>query len=277
MTILGAGRGPSMLGGVTLALDEMQFLLEKLEFDELPVVLQAVGRYDNQADHDAAMQVAENSLVERDLLIDGVVHRELEDRLRTLYRPHWVLALRLVVEGQVSRMCLAQGDDMAVVALRGPQSYVVDEVDEDLPGPLVAALGSAEPLELESMNAQTELLAPIFGDAGDSAATANRLAKVCQPARDVQTLASALVEIRSHTQISGVVYGDGTREIADSHVAVFDTRGGRIVLTASVADDGTKWTSISSGTTARLRTAIQDLIDSLPEREKFPPVVAEPI
>ncbi|WP_280488988.1 ESX secretion-associated protein EspG [Nocardia farcinica] len=107
MTILGAGRGPSMLGGVTLALDEMQFLLEKLEFDELPVVLQAVGRYDNQADHDAAMQVAENSLVERDLLIDGVVHRELEDRLRTLYRPHWVLALRLVVEGQVSRMCLA--------------------------------------------------------------------------------------------------------------------------------------------------------------------------
>ncbi|WP_342213481.1 ESX secretion-associated protein EspG, partial [Nocardia farcinica] len=115
------------------------------------------------------------------------------------------------------------------------------------------------------------------GDAGDSAATANRLAKVCQPARDVQTLASALVEIRSHTQISGVVYGDGTREIADSHVAVFDTRGGRIVLTASVADDGTKWTSISSGTTARLRTAIQDLIDSLPEREKFPPVVTEPI
>uniref|UniRef100_UPI0024537BB3 ESX secretion-associated protein EspG n=1 Tax=Nocardia farcinica TaxID=37329 RepID=UPI0024537BB3 len=128
MTILGAGRGPSMLGGVTLALDEMQFLLEKLEFDELPVVLQAVGRYDNQADHDAAMQVAENSLVERDLLIDGVVHRELEDRLRTLYRPHWVLALRLVVEGQVSRMCLAPGGAKGLVGPRRAASVGVGEV-----------------------------------------------------------------------------------------------------------------------------------------------------
>ncbi|MGV9819039.1 ESX secretion-associated protein EspG [Nocardia xishanensis] len=270
MTILGAGRGPSMLGGVGLSLDEMQFLLEKLEIDELPVVLQAMGRYDNQADHDAAMDVAAQALTERDFLIDGIVHQELEDRLRTLYRPHWVLALRWVVEGQISRMCLAKGDDMVVVALRGPESYVIDEVEEDLPGPIVAALGPAEPLELESMNAQTELLAPIFGETGDAAATANRLAKVCNPNRDVQVLASALVEIHSHAQISGVVYGDGTRDISDNHIAIFNTRGGRFLITASVADDGTKWSSISSGTTARLRTALLDLISSLPERQDFP-------
>jgi len=277
VSVLGAAGGPSTVGSVSLGLDEMQFLLETLEFDELPTVLQAIGRYDNRADHDAAMEVAERQLAERDLLIDGVVHRELEDRLRTLYRPHWVLALRLVVNGQISRLALAKGDDLTVVALRGPFSYVLSEVDEDLPGPLVAALGRAEPLEIESMNAETELLAPIFGDAGDAAATAERLAKVCTPARDVQALASALVEIHSHTQISAVVYGDGTREISDSHIAVFDTRGGRIVLTAAPADDGTKWTSISSGTTARLRTAIKDLIASLPEREEFPQVVPPPV
>ncbi|WP_431966296.1 ESX secretion-associated protein EspG [Nocardia sp. bgisy134] len=270
MTILGAGRGPSMLEGVVLSLDEMQFLLERLEIDELPVVLQAMGRYDNQADHDAAMDVAAQTLADRDFLIDGIVHGELEDRLRTLYRPHWVLALRWVVEGQISRMCLAKGDDMVVVALRGPESYVIDEVEEDLPGPIVAALGPAEPLELESMNAQTELLAPIFGETGDAAATANRLAKVCNPNRDVQVLASALVEIHSHAQISGVVYGDGTRDVSDNHIAIFNTRGGRFLITASVADDDTKWSSISSGTTARLRTALLDLINSLPERQDFP-------
>ncbi|MEV0296633.1 ESX secretion-associated protein EspG [Nocardia sp. NPDC050710] len=271
MTILGAGRGPSMLEGVVLSLDEMQFLMEELETDEMPVVLQAMGRYDNLNDHDAAMKVASQSLVDRDLLIDGAVHRELEDRLRTLNRPHWVLALRLVVEGQVSRMCLAKGDDMVVVALRGPESYVIDEVEEDLPGPIIAALGPAEALELAGMNAQTELLAPIFGDTGDAAATANRLAKVCNPARDAQVLASALVEIHSHVQISGVVYGDGTRDIADNHIAIFNTRGGRFIITASVADDGTKWSSISSGTNARLRQALLDLMNSLPEREDFPP------
>lgn len=273
MSVLGAAGGPATLGSVSIGLDEMQFLLEKLQFDELPVVLQVVGRYDNETDHDAAMQVAERTLIDRGYLIDGEVHRDLEDRLRTLYRPNWVLALRLVVNGQISRLALAKGDDLAVVALRGPFSYVIDEVDEDLPGPLVAALGPAEPLDIESMNAETELLAPIFGDAGDSATTANRLAKICTPPRDVQVLASALVEIHSHTQISAVVYGDGSRDIADSHIAVFDTRGGRIILTAAVADDGTKWTSISSGSTARLRTAIRELINSLPERVEFPPRV----
>ncbi|WP_308165580.1 ESX secretion-associated protein EspG [Nocardia noduli] len=270
MTILGEGRGPSMLGGVLLSLDEMQFLMEELQTDEMPVVLQAVGRYDNQNDHDVAMKAASQSLVDRELLIDGAVHQELEDRLRTLNRPHWVLALRLVVEGQVSRMCLAKGDDLVVVALRGPDSYAIDEVQEDLPGPMIAALGAAEPLDLTGMNARTDLLAPIFEDTGDSAATANRLAKVGNPARDAQVLASALVEIRSHVQISGVVYGDGTRDIADNHIAVFNTRGGRFIITASVADDGTKWSSISSGTNARLRQALLDLIDSLPERADFP-------
>ncbi|MGN2634894.1 ESX secretion-associated protein EspG [Nocardia takedensis] len=272
MTILGEGRGPSMLGGVVLSLDEMQYLMEELQTDEMPIVLQVVGRYDNETAHDAAMAVAAQSLIDRDLLIDGAVHQELEDRLRTLNHPHWVLAVRWVVDGQVSRMCLAKGDELTVVALRGPESYVIDEVEEDLPAPVIAALGPAEAMDLTGMNAQTDLLAPIFGDTGDAAATANRLAKVGHPGRDAQVLASALVDIHSHAQITGIVYGDGTREIADNHIAVFNTRGGRFLITASVADDGTKWSSISGGTTARLRQALLDLMNSLPEREEFPPI-----
>ncbi len=249
----------------------MQFLMEKLQLDEMPVVLQAMGRYDDQAAHDAAMVVAAQSLDDRDLLVDRAVHGELEDRLRVLYRPHWVLSLRLVVEGAISRLCLAKGDDRAVLALRGPESYVISAVDDDLPGPIIAALGTADPLELTGMNAQTELLAEVFGDTGDAAATTNRLTKICTPNRDAQTLASAVVEIHSHAQISAVVYGDGTRDVSDNHIAIFNTRNGRFIVTASLADDGTKWSSISSGTTARLRQALLDLMNSLPEREDFPP------
>lgn len=270
MTVLGAGHGPSMLAAVVLSLDEMQFLLEKLGIDEVPVVLDAMGRYDNQADHDAAMAVAARSLIERDLLDGEQVHPELEDRLRGLYRPHWVVALRLIVDGQVSRMCLAKGDGLVTVALRGPDSYVIDEATEDLPGPVISALGPAEPLELSGMNAPTEQLVPIFDDVGDAAATAARLGKVGNPPRDAQVLASAMVHCYSHAEIVGVVYRDGGRDIADNHIAVFNTRAGRFIATASLADDGTKWTSFSSGTTARLRTALQDLINSLPEREEFP-------
>ncbi|MBO0856060.1 MAG: ESX secretion-associated protein EspG, partial [Nocardia sp.] len=88
MTVLGAGRGQSMLEAVVLSLDEMQFLLEKLEIDEVPVVLNAIGRYDNVDSHDAAMAAASESLTARELLTDGEIHRDLEERLRGLYRPH---------------------------------------------------------------------------------------------------------------------------------------------------------------------------------------------
>ncbi|WP_084654552.1 ESX secretion-associated protein EspG [Nocardia altamirensis] len=270
MTVLGAGRGPSMLASVVLSLDEMQFLLEKLEIDELPVVLQARGQYDNVTDHDAAMAVAAESLIDRELLIGDAVHQELEDRLFALYRPHWVIALRLHVDGQVSRMCLAKGDDLVTIALRGPQSYVIDEAGDDLPGPVIAALGAADPLDITGMNAPTEQLVPIFDDTGDATATASRLAKVGTPPRDAKTLASAMVQIDSHAEIVGVVYGDGTRDVTDNHIAVYNTRGGRLIATASRSDDGVKWTSLATGTTGRLRTALQDLIDSLPERDEFP-------
>lgn len=269
MTVLGAGRDPSTLEAVVLSLDEMQLLIEKLQI-EVPVVLNARGRYDNVTDHRAAMDAAAESLIQRELLIDDVVHSDLENRLRALNRPHWIIALRLVVDGWVSRFCLAKGVDLPVVALRGQDSYVIDEAGIDLPATVLAALGYAEPLELYGMNVPTEELATIFGDTGDAAATAARLAKVGNPTSDAKTLAAALVEIHSYAEIVGVVYGDGTRDVADNHIAVFNTRAGRFIATASKSDDGVKWSSLSSGTSARLRTAIQDLINSLPEREDFP-------
>ncbi|WP_278260833.1 ESX secretion-associated protein EspG [Nocardia sp. AG03] len=275
MTVLGGGSGGSLLEAVVLSLDEMQFLLEKLQFDEMPVVLDALGRYDNVTAHDAAMNAAEAALTERELVFGDTVAPELAERLRVLYRPQWIIALRWVVAGQVNRFCLAQGDDRAVVALRGPDSYVVDDAGLDLPGAVLHALGQSEALELYGMNAPTEELAPIFGDTGDAAATTARLAKIGHPATDAQALASALVEIHSYAEIVGVAYGDGTRDIQDNHIAVFNTRGGRFIITASVADDGVKWSSIATGSAARLRTAVADLIESLPVRTEFKAAVAE--
>lgn len=270
MTVLGAGSGGSLLEAVVLSLDDMQFLLEHLQFDEMPVVLDTIGRYDNVTDHDAAMKVAEAALVERELLSRDAVAPELAERLRVLNRPQWVIEMRWVVAGQVNRFCLAQGEDRAVVALRGPTSYVIDDAGLDLPGAVLQALGPSEVLELYGLNAPTDDLAPLFNDTGDAAATAQRLSKVGNPSTDAQVLASALVEIHSYAEIVGIAHGDGTREIQDNHIAVFNTRGGRFIITASVADDGVKWSSIATGSPARLRTAVADLIESLPVRAEFP-------
>lgn len=271
MTVLGAGRGPSMLEAVVLSLDEMQFLLEKLEIDEVPVVLDAIGRYDDSDAHNAAMVAAAESLTARELLVHDVVHRDLEDRLRGLYRPHWAIALRWYVGETVHRFCLAKGDDLEVIALRGADSFTIDEAGHDLPGTIMAALGPADALELNGMNVLTEELQPIIGDAGDAASTARRLERVGRPPRDAQALGSALVDIHSHASIVGVVYADASRDIAEPVLAVYNTRNGRFIVVTTRSDDEVQWSSLAGGTPQRLRTAIKDLIEKLPLRADFTP------
>ncbi|WP_019931940.1 ESX secretion-associated protein EspG [Nocardia sp. BMG111209] len=277
MTVLGAGRSPAALDAVVLSLDEMQYLLEALRIDEVPVVLDAIGRYDHVAAHDAAMAAAAAALTERGLLIDDAVHRDLADRLRALYLPHWVLAVRWYVGDRVNRCCIAHGDEFEVTVLRGPDSYVVDEASHDLPGTVLAVLGAAEPLELSGMNAFTADLKTILRDTADVDATTERLTRAGKPDRDARVLASALVEIHSHASVVGVVYGEGTREISDGTVAVYNTRNGRFLGTTTRADDGVQWTSLATGTPARLRTAVKDLLDRLPLRTDFGPRTGQPI
>lgn len=270
MTVLGAGHGPSTLDAVVLSFDEFRFLQQQLELADIPVVLAANRYYDNEVTYAEAMTIAARSLAERELLFGEEVLPELAERMSALNRPHWALEMRWIVADNVNRLCIAKGDDLEVVVLRGQHTYVVDEAGPDLPGTVIAALGPAVPLELYGMNALTEELAPILGDTGDSAATAERLAKIGKPDQDAATLAAALVEIESAAEIIGVIYGDGTRDFTPNHISVFNTRHGRFIATASMSEDDVKWSSLSSGTPARLRIAVQDLIDSMPLREDFP-------
>ncbi|WP_024801310.1 ESX secretion-associated protein EspG [Nocardia sp. BMG51109] len=270
MTVLGEGHGPSMLESVVLSFDEFQFLQQNLELVDIPVVLSANRYYDNSDTYSEAMSIAERSLTERELLHGDVVTPELAERLRALSLPHWALEMRWMVGEQVNRLCIAKGDKLEVVVLRGQGTYVVDEAGPDLPGTVIAALGPAQPLELYGMNIPTEEFAPILGDTGDSTTTAQRLAKFGKPSQDAPTLAAALVEIESAAEIIGLIYGDGTRDFTPNHISVINTRHGRFLSTTSVSDDGVKWSSLSTGTSARLRIALQDLIASMPLREDFP-------
>lgn len=270
MIDLGTGHAPSSLEAVMLSLDEMQWLLESLEDVDLPVVLDALGRYDNRDDHDAAMRAARASLDARGLLESDSASRDLEDRLRVLGRPHWVLALRLFTGEHISRLCVAQGADMAVLALRGSESYVISELTGDLVGPVLAGLGAAPTLAFGGLNAPTDQLSPIFDDIGDPHRTSARLQVLGAAPADATAVGHAMLHCVAHAEIVGVVYGDGVREQAPGHLAVFDTHHGRFLATASEALDGTKWTALSPGSDARIRQALHALIDALPEDSPFP-------
>ena len=272
MIDLGTGPALPTLGRITLAVDEMDLLLDRLDLDELPVVLAQVPRFDSSAERDAAFGVAAESLAQRGLLDGDVVHDVLADRLRLLNRPHWAISLRLFRDETISRLCIAGNGDLSVLALRGPDSYVLEDVTSDVGSVVVAALGDAEPLVFAGFSAPTVELGAIFDDAdADTATTTQRIAEIAVPARESNIIAAAMADCRAHTEIVAVYYGDGTRNQAQAHVAVFDTRAGRFVATSSVAADGTTWSALSSGSGPRIRHAVDELVASLPERAEFAP------
>lgn len=271
MIDLGIGPAPSTLDAVTLTLDEMQLLMQRLAIDEVPVVLDAVPRYDNAPDRNAALDAAEAALTERELIDDaGEINAELATWLHILARPHWIIALRYYVDESISRLCVAKGEERTVLALRGPESYVIDQIETDVAVPIIGALGQSTPLDFSGLNAPTEPLGEIFDDSSDPERTAARLAEIGIPSRESGVVAAAMLHCHAHTEIVGVAYGDGTRDQAENNIAVFDTRDGRFIATSSRAADGTKWSALSSGTDSRLRQALHSLIDTLPTRENFP-------
>lgn len=272
MIDLGTGRKPTSLASVSLSLDEMQLLVQLLQLTELPTVLRYRSGHDHEDARFRAMEAARSSLERRELLRGNLIHEELEERLHAVSRPYWVINARLYVAGTVSGVCAAKGENgVYSVILRGPVSYLVNEVDaDDVAAAILAVLPQTPALNFLGMNAPTERLAEIFDRLGDPAATAKELVQFGADAQAALTVGKAMARTVAHTSLIGIIYGEGTRETAPAPVAVYDTPDGRILVTASVAHDGTSWSSLSSGTPTRVRQAFQTLIDSLPDRQQFP-------
>ncbi|NUS44684.1 MAG: ESX secretion-associated protein EspG [Mycobacteriaceae bacterium] len=272
MIALGAGRRPSDLAAVSLSLDEMQVLMQLVGMDRLPTVLMAIGRHADADERDQAYAKAREDLAERGLLTGDQVHVDLEDRIGALSRPHWVVAMRLYIGDSISRLCLAKGDDLHVLVLRGPESYLVSEVEHGaLAAALVSALPVARGLEFNEFRLPTDRLSAIANGMTDPNATAAELADAARVGPEqTREVANALTTVVSKAEIVGVVYGEGSQDVAPGNIAVFDTPDGRILIGSNPVDGGAKWSSVSTGSAPRLRKAIQDLINALPTRQAFP-------
>jgi len=271
MIDLESGRRPSSLDAIPLSCPEMQLLVQLLELSELPTVLSVSAGYDHDESRFIALEAARAQLENRGLLSGNAVQQDLEDRLRAVGRPHWVVNIRLFVNGSVSGACLAKGDNgVYAVVLRGPTSYLVAEADADeLTNQVLAALPVVRPLEFKGLTAPTEQLGQILDRVGDPAITANELIDLGADPVAATTMGRAVAQTVAHTSMIGVIYGDGTRDIAPRPVAVVDTVEGRIVITATDRDN-VAWSSCNSGTPGRVRQALQTLINSLPDRQPFP-------
>ncbi|MGW6378422.1 ESX secretion-associated protein EspG [Rhodococcus sp. NPDC055112] len=254
---------PSRLESVTLGLDELDLLMNILGIDELPVVLNATARFDSVAARDAAFDTARATLAERGLLEAGAVHPDVAEWLQVLARPNWEVALRWYVAEEISRLCLAHGPTGSVLALRGPDSYVLQRAEPPAGELMLDAIGRQSPVDLGVVNAPTDQLVAALADCADARSTARRLAALGVADQDVVAVSAALACCWERAEIVAIRHGDGKVEPIGGPVTVFDTDRGRIVGTSSVSADGVAWSTLSAGSDARFRQAIDVLVGAV--------------
>ncbi|MGF7124857.1 ESX secretion-associated protein EspG [Rhodococcus sp. AG1013] len=263
MIDLGIEPVTATLPSATLHVDELDLLVDLLDIDVLPVVLDAAPRFDSLPERDRVFRSAQDSLAAAGL-IDGIaVHPELARWLRALARPRDEIALRRYIDGTVARLCLARDDEMAVLALRSGDTFTVQRLEHDLAGPIVHALGGAEPLAFGVVNRPTTDLGAALNRIVDPGTAAAQLTAIGVPAAEAAVVGPAFVGCTTFTEIVGIVHEAGHPGLMHGPVTVFDTAAGRIVGTTSVATDGTPWTSFSPGTPGRLRQALDGLLAQL--------------
>ncbi|MFF2057399.1 ESX secretion-associated protein EspG [Rhodococcus qingshengii] len=250
---------------VALSQDEIDYLRERLGLDGLPVVLGGATVHGSASAHRTAMQSAADSLSERDLLPGGEIHHDLSARLRVLTRPKWELALRRHVGGSISRLCVAQGEFLCVEATSTDSSFALRSVTTEPAAPVVTALGSAEAMPIAVINAPTEMLSLAFGAGPDAGSVTSALINAGIPEDDARQLGSAIVSCTAFAELVGIPHSLGATTLMTGAVTVYDTLSGRLVGSTTRAADGTEWTSISSGTSHRLRQAVNALVTELEE------------
>ncbi|WP_245814070.1 ESX secretion-associated protein EspG [Rhodococcus marinonascens] len=248
-----------------LSLDEMDYLVDTLVLDVLPVVLDVSPRYDSYEAREATFRGAVDTLAARDLLAGGEVHPELADRLRILARPHWEIALRWHVDGDISRLCVSQGESASVLAMRAGDTYVIEDAGVDIIAPVIGALGAATPMNFGVLNAPTAQLGEALDQDGDDKTLAAALTGLGATPADAAALGRAMATCTTYAEIVGIVYGNGNGQYdpVGGPVTVFDTSSGRIVGTSSVSAHGVAWSSLSPGTSQRLRQGLKSLADRL--------------
>ncbi|MFC4606141.1 ESX secretion-associated protein EspG [Rhodococcus kronopolitis] len=256
----GAVLAPTALPPTTLALDELDLLLQLLDIDELPVVLDAAPRHDAVAAREAAGAAAARTLTGRGLLDGNRPHPDLADRLWTLARPDREVSLRRHTGDGVERLCVARGPRGAMAADRGRDHVVLRHVPSSALGVLCDALGSAQPLAFGPVNTVTAGLVEALADCGDPTATARSLAGLGLAGPEAVVLAAALATCLARTEIVAVRHSDGRAAPLGAPVAVFDTEHGRILGTSSTAADGVGWSTLGPGGDARVRQAVAELL-----------------
>ncbi|MGC0366879.1 hypothetical protein ABH922_004863 [Rhodococcus sp. 27YEA15] len=248
---------------LTLTRDEIDYARDHLGLDALPVVLGGTALHDSIDARTSAMSTAAETLARRELLVGGVLDPDLGTLLQVLTHPLWSLALRRSIDGTMTRWCVAEGENLRIVASVAGENIVLHTSTAEPAAIIADIFGPAEAMALAAFNAPTTELSAAFGAGPEIDQLVGALERVGVGTPDSGRLGTALLGCSAFAELVGIARSPALDP--PGPVTVFDTRAGRLVGSSSAATDGTVWTSVSSGTPARLRQAVNSLVSSLVE------------
>ncbi|BCK57271.1 ESX secretion-associated protein EspG [Nocardia wallacei] len=274
--------GPGAEGepvAIDLNVDAALLLQGMVGIDSYPLVLALVSNVYRIEDQDRVNAVVAGQLAEAGILVGGGVHPTVEHWLQCLYRPDTELAVRVLdtgLDGQPAgmlRMSLVRSGETHVLAVRNDDHVVIQEVFQEgeqldtLTAALTAALGPCPPVRFEPMRANSEQIAEVQAEPVEQRRQA--LLELGAQPHTAGVLDRVFDEVARRAEVVMIEHHDGRTADPANALTVLDTLSGRVVVTPSVAVDGTVWATYSPGDDAALQAGIAALVELLPNRSWF--------
>ena len=195
--------------------------------------------------------------------------------IRLVCHPARWLELRFVTSsGDLLRGLVARRGEQTVVALRNAHLVTFTELDVGDPDALVpivvAGLSNRPPARFDEFALPARVGARADERIRGGAPVAEVLDFLGIPESARHVVASVFTDRRSYVEIVAGQRRDGHHVTTDVGVGVVDSRQGRILVSPMRAADG-EWVSLfAPGTPFAIATAIDRLIDALPDGSWFP-------
>ncbi|WP_280398183.1 ESX secretion-associated protein EspG [Nocardia carnea] len=254
----------------TLTNDALLAVAERLGVQTLPLVLAAGPQQDSYDEWQAARDRAVAELTAAGIFdAEGDVESALAQALFVLAQPERELVARGFAEDRLLRICLARRGELHAVAVRDGDSFDIRPIWCDgspaaLAGPLLTALGPAEPATVAGFSAPAAELAERLDSAETTGDFADAIYALGVADRDATVFAAAFASCRAFTEIVAYTHEDGRTTRAPGAVAVYDTERGRLVAAPTVSPDQQVWSTVTTGSDHRVTQAIATLLEGLP-------------
>ncbi len=266
----------------TLTNDELFAVAQRMNVQTLPLVLAVSPGQDSYDEWTAAQERAVARLTDMGVFDSyGEVESDLALALYALTQPERELVARIfVTDGEqptrTVRVSVVRRGEQHAFAVRDGDSYDIQAVWADGSGtalarPILSALGTCPPAQIESFSALSEDLSERLDAANSASEYADALYALGVPDRDATVLGLAFDSCHAFAEIVAYAHDDGIATRTSGAVVVYDTGRGRIVAVPGLASDQRVWSTVTPGTDHRIAQAISALIELLPGGRWLPP------